>query len=92
MMSKPSSVYFDPKRALQEKNIEEQEEAKAKKEKDEDIERGKTVLIYGYKLFVEPLILVWLWNWLIPGLFGFAALTYLQSFVLCWITRILFKP
>ena len=90
-MSKPSSVYFDPKRALEEKNLEEQEAAKEKKELDEDVQRGKLVLQYAYKLFVEPLILVWLWNWLIPGLFGFAALTYLQSFVLCWISRILFK-
>ena len=91
-MSKPTSVYFDPKRALEEKNLEEQEALKEKKELDEDVERGKIILKYVYKLFVEPLILVWLWNWLIPGLFGFAALTYLQSFVLCWISRILFKP
>ncbi len=91
MSSKPTSVYFDPKRALQEKNLEEQERAKEKKEKEEDVERGKIVLQYTYKLFIEPLILVWLWNWLVPGLFGLATITYLQSFVLCWITRILFK-
>tara|TARA_B100000945_G_C19996630_1_gene419097 strand:- start:289 stop:528 length:240 start_codon:yes stop_codon:yes gene_type:complete len=40
--------------------------------------------------FVKPLIVKYLWNWLIPGLFGFATLTYLQALVLCWLIKLLF--
>tara|TARA_B100001778_G_scaffold334149_1_gene344580 strand:- start:1429 stop:1710 length:282 start_codon:yes stop_codon:yes gene_type:complete len=86
---KSTSVYFDPKRALEEKNLEEQEEIKEKKEKKINEERGRQVLKFTYKLFLSPIILMWLWNWLIPGLFGLAAINYLQAFVLCWISRIL---
>ena len=40
--------------------------------------------------FFKPLIVKYLWNWLIPGLFGFATLTYLQALVLCWLLKLLF--
>lgn len=40
--------------------------------------------------FVKPLIVKYLWNWLIPGLFGLATIGYLKALGLCVITKILF--
>ena len=41
-------------------------------------------------VFVKPAILMLLWNWLMPGLFGFATIGYLKAFGLWMISRILF--
>ena len=41
-------------------------------------------------VFVKPLVLMLLWNWLMPGLFGFATIGYLKAFALWMISRILF--
>ena len=43
-------------------------------------------------VFVKPLMLMLLWNWLMPGLFGFATIGYLKAFGLYLISRILFDP
>ena len=32
---------------------------------------------------VQPLIVMYLWNWLVPVLFGGATITFWQSFGLC---------
>ena len=72
--TKKMSVYFQPK-------------SKSEKEKNE--EAGKAVArVFGF--FISPAILMLVWNWLIPGLFGFATLTYLQALVLCWLIKLLF--
>lgn len=41
-------------------------------------------------VFVKPLMLMLLWNWLMPGLFGLATIGYLKAFALWMISRILF--
>jgi hypothetical protein len=41
-------------------------------------------------VFVKPLILMLLWNWLMPGLFGLATIGYLKAVALYLISRILF--
>jgi hypothetical protein len=38
-----------------------------------------------------PVILLLLWNWLMPGLFGLATIGYLKAAALIIIARILFK-
>ena len=43
-------------------------------------------------VFVKPAILMLLWNWLMPGLFGLATIGYLNAFALWMISRILFDP
>ena len=41
-------------------------------------------------VFAKPLVLMLLWNWLMPGLFGLATIGYLKAFALWMISRILF--
>ena len=36
------------------------------------------------------LVVMWLWNWLLPGIFGIDKITYLEGFGLVVLTRILF--
>lgn len=40
--------------------------------------------------FTKPLILMLLWNWLMPGIFGLASIGYLKAFGLYLMSRILF--
>ena len=52
-----------------------------------DIERGAEVVA----TFTKPLILMLLWNWLMPSLFGLVTIGYLQAFGVYFISRILFN-
>ena len=40
-------------------------------------------LLFGY-------VVVWLWNWLMPGLFGLSTITFWQAVVLIILARIIF--
>lgn len=44
--------------------------------------------ILGY--FLGALILMLLWNWLVPVVFGLITLTYWQAFVMLILSRVLF--
>ena len=72
------SVYFDNK--VKVKDSEE-------KKKVEDIKRGAEAAAN----LVRPLVLMLLWNWIMPGLFGLATIGYLQAFGLYIMSRILFN-
>jgi len=52
-----------------------------------DIERGAEAVA----TFTKPLILMLLWNALMPGLFGLATIGYLKAFGLYLMSRILFN-
>ncbi len=39
--------------------------------------------------FLLGYVVVWLWNWLMPGLFGIAAITFWQAVALIMLARIL---
>lgn len=41
--------------------------------------------------WVSGLIVMWLWNWLLPGLFGFAKIGWCQAWGLTFLCSILFK-
>ena len=43
------------------------------------------VLILGYPM-------MWLWNWLMPELFGLPTITFLQAIGLNVLTSIIFRP
>ena len=64
-----------------------EEKNKRQKQKDEEAYKAASNLL---GVFVKPVILMLLWNWLMPGLFGFVTLNYIKAFALCLITRILF--
>ena len=68
-------------------NRSKENQAKLKKQKDEEAYKAASKFL---ATFVRPLFLMLLWNWLMPGLFGFATLNYIKAFALCLITRILF--
>lgn len=79
------TVYFD-KRAFQEREKEEQKEVEEQEKKDAAVKALATIV----SLFTKPLILMLLWNWLMPGIFGLATIGYLKAFGLYLISRILF--
>ncbi len=41
--------------------------------------------------FIKPLIIMWIWNWLMPGLFGLATIGYLKAYGLFILSRLFFK-
>jgi hypothetical protein len=41
--------------------------------------------------FLFGYLVVWLWNWLMPGLFGFKTITYWQAFGLVILAKIFFS-
>ena len=76
------SVYFDPRKAS--KPVEEMTE------EEKNLEMGKQATTAIANLFGSPLILMLVWNWLMPGLFGLQAIGYLKAMGLYVISRILF--
>jgi hypothetical protein len=60
------TIYFD-KRAFAQKEQEEQEELEKVQNKEE---ATKAIVFLLSLLFVKPLVLMLLWNWLVPGIFG----------------------
>ena len=64
-----------------------EQKAAMKKQKDEEAYKSASNVL---GVFVKPLILMLLWNWLMPGLFGLATIGYLKAVALYLISRILF--
>lgn len=75
------TIYFD-KRAEEVQDAEVEEE----KKKEEAVKAAAGCVA----VFVKPLVLMLLWNALMPGLFGLATINYLKAFGLWMIARILF--
>ncbi len=79
------TIYFD-KRAFEQQEEEENQELEEQKKKEEAAYAlGKFI---GF--FANPLVLMLLWNWLVPGIFGLATIGYLKAFGLYLMSRILF--
>lgn len=51
---------------------------------------GVLVAIYLVVALVVPLPLMWLWNWLMPDIFGLTTIGYWQSLGLMLLSTILF--
>tara|TARA_Y100000004_G_scaffold4585_1_gene5460 strand:- start:257 stop:544 length:288 start_codon:yes stop_codon:yes gene_type:complete len=77
------TIYFD-KRAFEEQEKEEQEELEEQKKKEEAIKAAANVVA----LFVKPAIIMLLWNWLMPGIFGLTTIGYFKSFGLYLLSRL----
>ena len=75
------TIYFD-KRADEERTAEEEEQ-----KKKEDAYKAAAGCV---AIFAKPLLLMLLWNWLMPGLFGLATINYLKAFALWKIARLIF--
>ena len=49
------------------------------------------VILAGAVSFFTGLLVWWLWNWLMPLLFGLPTLTYIQAWGISWLCSLLFK-
>jgi hypothetical protein len=87
-------VYFNAKAAFEQRMQDIAAKAEAdeeEKEKQQNIMTGAAALGFLVGMLCYPVILLLLWNWLMPGLFGFATIGYFKAAALIIIGRILFK-
>ena len=84
------SIYVSKQGPTQEELEEQQAEAAAAEQKAQQIKNVKAVA-KGIAALVKPLVLMLVWNWLMPGLFGLQTIGYLKAFGMIIITSILFK-
>jgi hypothetical protein len=45
----------------------------------------------GLIIFLNAVLVAFLWNWLMPAIFGLKTITYLQAVGITWLAQILFK-
>lgn len=77
------TIYFD-KRAFEEKEKEEQEELEEQEKKEAAAKAAVTFIAF----FVKPAIIMLLWNWLLPGIFGLATIGYFKALGLYLLARL----
>jgi len=75
------------KKDIEEATKEQLEELEEQEKKKEAVKALAQML--GF--FIKPAILMLLWNWLMPGIFGLAAIGYFKAFGFYLISRILFS-
>jgi len=75
------------KKDVEEATKEQLEELEEQEKKEAAVKALAQVL--GF--FIKPAILMLLWNWLMPGIFGLAAIGYFKAFGFYLISRILFS-
>lgn len=93
-MKGDSDVYFDVKKAWEQKMetiITDQKEEEEATERAENVATGAYIVGNIAGLIVIPALLMLLWNWVVPSIFGIAAIGYFQAAALYAITKILFK-
>ena len=56
-----------------------------------DEELGKRIVIQFLWDITAPIVLLFLWNWIMPGLFGLATIGYFKALGIVVMSRILFK-
>ena len=84
------SIYVIKQGLTQEELEQQQAEAAAAEQKAQQVKNVKAVA-KGVAALVKPLVLMLVWNWLMPGLFGLQTIGYLKAFGMIIITSILFK-
>tara|TARA_B100000035_G_C20957554_1_gene534949 strand:- start:50 stop:337 length:288 start_codon:yes stop_codon:yes gene_type:complete len=78
------TVYFN-----QRAHDEQEKEERLAEEKKQQQEEAVKAVGRAVSFFVKPVILMLLWNWLMPGLFGLQTIGYLKAFALHVIARII---
>ena len=48
------------------------------------------ILLVILLMCIEPLLIMWLWNWIAVGLFGAPVITFWQAFGIGWLCNLLF--
>ena len=77
------TIYLD-NRAFEEKEKEEQEELEEQEKKEAAFKAAATFFAF----FVKPAIIMLLWNWLLPGIFGLATIGYFKALGLYLLARL----
>ena len=77
------TIYFD-KRAFEQQEEEEKQELEEKQKKEEAVKAAVTFIAF----FVKPAIIMLLWNWLLPGIFGLATIGYFKALGLYLLARL----
>jgi uncharacterized membrane protein len=77
------TIYFD-KRAFEEKEKEEHEELEEQQKKEAAVKVAATFFAF----FIKPAIIMLLWNWLLPGIFGIATIGYFKALGLYLLARL----
>jgi hypothetical protein len=49
------------------------------------------LFVVGLIIFLNAVLVAFLWNWLMPAIFGLKTITYLQAVGITWLAQILFK-
>ena len=84
-----TTVYLD-RRAEEQQAEEETAAALAAAEQEAKREASAKILAEVGGFFIKPAIIMLLWNWLMPGIFGLVTIGYLKALGLYVISRILF--
>ena len=77
------TIYFD-KRAFEQREEEEKQELEEQEKKEAAIKAAATFFAF----FVKPAIIMLLWNWLLPGIFGLATIGYFKALGLYLLARL----
>ena len=77
--NKVMSVYTKPSRP------------EVKRELTPEEELGRKIAVQFIWDITSPIFLMFLWNWIMPGLFGLATIGYLKALGIVVMSRILFK-
>ena len=70
------------------KTAEEVEEAEVEKLEQEKKEAAIKAAATFFAFFVKPAIIMVLWNWLLPGIFGLATIGYFKALGLYLLARL----
>ena len=86
---KAVTVYLDPrKKAQPTEEVAEMTPEEIEKKRNEEM--GMKVVQAAANLAIAPLSVKIIWNWVVPGVFGIATLTYLEAVGLYCLCKILF--
>ena len=66
------------------------DEIEKKQKQTRDYDMGQKVVVTTLQFFLAPMVLLFLCNWIMPGLFDLATNGYLKAWGLHVISRILF--
>ena len=77
------TIYFD-KRAFEQQEEEEKKELEEQEKKEAAAKAAVTFIAF----FVKPAIVMLLWNWLLPGIFGLATIGYFKALGLYLLARL----
>ncbi len=86
------TIYFDKRagieQAAEDAAAEEKQHLEHKKKLAKE-EASKAIAFILTLFVVRPLLLMLLWNWLVPSMFGLAAIGYVKALGLYLLTRII---